>query len=93
MPVRSGGLFLSLELEGDRDGVVGLRARRNSRLLDLSLTDHYTPEDFWDPVRRERSAPRVILEPEEFYLLLSAEAVRVPRELRRRDDRIRRVEW
>jgi dCTP deaminase len=78
VPVRSGGLFLSLELEGDDDGVVGLRARRNSRLLDLSLTDHYIPEDFWDPVRRERSAPRVILEPEEFYLLLSAEAVRVP---------------
>ena len=78
VPVRGGGLFLSLDLVGESDGIVGLRARRNSHLLDLALTDHYEREDFWEPVRRERSAPRVVLEPEEFYLLLSAEAVRVP---------------
>ena len=78
VPVRDGGLYLSLDLEGGPDLIVGLRARRNSRLLDLSLTDHYEPEDYWDPIRRERAAPRVVLEPEEFYLLLSAEAVRVP---------------
>ena len=35
------GVYLSLDLVGDADGIVGLRARRNSRLLDLSLTDHY----------------------------------------------------
>lgn len=76
--VDEGGVYLSLDLEGDADGVVGMRARRNSRLLDLSLVDHYEPLDFWEPVRREREAPRVVLEPEEFYLLLSEEAVRIP---------------
>ncbi len=72
------GVYLSLDLVGDADGVVGLRARRNSRLLDLSLTDHYDARDFWDPVVREHDAPRVVLEPEEFYLMLSAESVRIP---------------
>jgi dCTP deaminase len=72
------GVYLSLDLEGDEDGIVGLRAKRNSRLLDLSLTDHYDPRDFWDPVVREHDAPRVVLEPEEFYLMLSAESVRIP---------------
>ncbi|MEX1008557.1 MAG: 2'-deoxycytidine 5'-triphosphate deaminase [Acidimicrobiia bacterium] len=72
------GVYLSLDLEGDADGVVGLRAKRNSRLLDLSLTDHYDARDFWEPVVRERDVPRVVLEPEEFYLMLSEEAVRIP---------------
>jgi len=72
------GVYLSLDLEGDDDGVIGLRAKRNSRLLDLSLTDYYDARDYWEPVLRERDAPRVVLEPEEFYLMLSAEAVRIP---------------
>jgi dCTP deaminase len=72
------GVFLSLDLEGDQEGVVGLRAKRNSRLLNLSLTDYYDPRDYWEPVVRERDAPRVVLEPEEFYLMLSAESVRIP---------------
>ena len=72
------GVYLSLDLEGDDDGVVGLRAKRNSHLLDLSLTDHYDARDYWEPVVRERDAPRVVLEPEEFYLMLSAESVRIP---------------
>jgi len=75
------GLYLSLDLEGAAGGVVGYRARENSGVLDLSLVGHHEPEDFWEPVRRERAAPRVVLEPEKFYLLLSSEAIRVPAEL------------
>lgn len=77
----AGGLYLSLDLEGDERGVVGYRAKQNSGVLDLSQINHYDPDDFWEPVRRERGAPRVVLEPEEFYLLLSAEAIRIPAEL------------
>jgi dCTP deaminase len=71
------GLYLSLDLEGDESGVVGYRARRSSSVIDLTLIHHYEPADFWEPVYREREAPRVVLMPEEFYLLLSAEAVRI----------------
>jgi dCTP deaminase len=72
------GLFLTLDLEGDDDGVVGYRARRNSRVLDLTQIGVHRVRDFWEPVFREEDAPRVVLEPEDFYLLISNEAVRIP---------------
>jgi dCTP deaminase len=73
------GLFLSLALaEGDTP--VGWRARKNSRLLDLTVVGGHDPDDFWEPVYAERGGG-VVLEPEEFYLLLSRERVRVPPEL------------
>lgn len=68
------GLFLSLDLQRD---LAGWRARKNSRLLDLSSDEAHDPEDFWEPVSPERGG-RLVLEPEEFYLLISAEAVRIP---------------
>ncbi len=73
--VRAGGVFLSLDLEPDRAGSVGFRAKRNSQLVDMSRTDH-APLDFWEPVRGEHGG--VVLEPEDFYLLLSSESVRIP---------------
>jgi dCTP deaminase len=69
------GLFLRLDLTG-ADGV-GYKARRNAGLLDLSRIGAYETADFWEPVRAE-AGRRVILEPEEFYLLLSWEGVRIP---------------
>jgi dCTP deaminase len=73
------GLFLSLALP-DAGGPVGWRARKNSRLLDLTVVGGADPDDFWEPVHAERGGG-VVLEPEEFYLLLSRERVRVPPEL------------
>ncbi len=71
------GVFVSLELgEGNSRERVGWRARRNSQLLDLSKERSYDPEEFWEPVFAERGGG-VILEPEEFYLLLSKECVRI----------------
>jgi dCTP deaminase len=74
--VAGGGFFLGLDLSGERDdGSVGFRAKKNSQLVDLSRRDH-EPAEFWEPIRREHEG--VVLEPEEFYLLMSAESVRVP---------------
>ena len=75
----SDGLFLGLDFTGDANGIVGYRAKRNSRLLDLSAIGGHDPADYWEPVRCERG-DQLVLEPEEFYLLLSAEAVSIPRE-------------
>ncbi len=81
-PVRvDDGLFLSLDLDGDARGFVGYRARKNSQLLDLTVTDKADPELFWEPVRTEKGSSRLILEPEEFYLLMSREAVAIPPDL------------
>jgi dCTP deaminase len=71
------GLFLSLDMKGDPEGTVGYRAKKNSRLLDLGVEYAHDPGDFWEPVKKEEGN-RAVLEPEEFYLLLSEEAVRIP---------------
>jgi dCTP deaminase len=72
------GLFLTLDLLGDDDGVVGYRARHNSQILDLTQIGAHRVRDFWEPVFREHDGPRVVLEPDDFYLLISRESVRVP---------------
>jgi dCTP deaminase len=75
----NGGLWLSLDLIRGEGVVVGYRAKRHSDLIDMSMLRTYDPASYWDYVVPE-VGNRVILEPEEFYLLLSAEAVRVPPE-------------
>jgi len=71
------GVFLSIDLAGDENRVVGYKAKKNSFLLDLCAIGEHNVEDFWDPVYPEKKN-RLVLEPEEFYLLLSAETVRIP---------------
>lgn len=69
---------LSVDLTGTSDGI-GFRAKKNSSLLDLSRLNHYHPADFWEPVYADEGH-RLILEPEEFYLLASTESVAIPPE-------------
>ncbi|HEY6781095.1 MAG TPA: 2'-deoxycytidine 5'-triphosphate deaminase [Thermoleophilaceae bacterium] len=71
------GLFLSVDLQGQPNDVVGYRAKKNSRRLDMSKIGRYWWREFWEPVYPERGG-RIVLEPEIFYLLLSAEGVCVP---------------
>ncbi len=72
-----GGLPLSVDLIGNGRDPVGFRAKRNSRLLDLTSPDPQNQEDFWEPIRPERGG-RIVLEPEEFYILASRESVCIP---------------
>jgi dCTP deaminase len=73
----SDGLFLSVDLSGPQDHVVGYRAKKNSNRIDMSKLHHYHWRDYWEPVYPE-SHSRIVLDPEVFYLLLSAEGVCVP---------------
>jgi dCTP deaminase len=73
----SDGLFLSLDLSGPANRTVGYRAKKNSLPVDLSRVRAYRWTDYWDPVFPEPGG-RVVLEPEIFYLLLSAEGVSIP---------------
>jgi len=73
----AGGLFLSLDVSGDEDSVVGYRAKKNSLPIDLTSRGSLKWQDYWEPVHPEPHA-RIVLEPEIFYLLLSAEGVSIP---------------
>lgn len=71
------GLFVSLDLIGDGSSRVGYRARPYAPPLDMSQIDAYESAEFWEPVFSE-DGNRIVLAPEQFYLLLSDEAVRIP---------------
>ncbi len=71
------GLFLSLDLRGDKRGHVGFRAKLNTPGLDMSAIGSHRVDDYWERVMSEERA-RIVLDPERFYLLLSEESVRVP---------------
>src|SRR5271167_1897294 len=71
------GLFLSLDVSGPLEGVVGYRARRNSLPIDLTRAGALSWGDYWEPVHPERGG-RIVLDPEVFYLLLSSEEVSIP---------------
>jgi len=73
----SDGLFLGLDLRGDASARVGYRARGSAPLLDLTRVGTADPEAYWEPVRRE-DGNRIILAPNDFYLLMSYESVTVP---------------
>ena len=70
------GIALSVDLSGlDPSGLVGFRAKRHSGLIDIDRKDALEVLDYWEPIRQRRS---LILDPDQFYILASKEAVRVP---------------
>lgn len=73
-----GGLGLSVDLRGESvSRQVGWRARRHAGVIDVDNVGVYDPLDFWDPVHA-RKGDAIILDPDEFYILASREAVSIP---------------
>ena len=59
------------------DGLVGYRAKRHTGLIDVERRAGYSVLDFWEPMQA-RPDKSLILDPNEFYILASKEAVQVP---------------
>jgi dCTP deaminase len=71
---------VSVDLSPDA-AVVGYRARRHSGLVDLRGIGAHNALDYWEPIRLTAMSGQgggLILEPEEFYILASREAVEIP---------------
>jgi len=77
---KTGVLPFSVDLRGAaREGeLIGYRARKHARRIDLDRFD-YDPLEFWEPLRFRRAAS-LILDPDEFYILMTREAIAVPPE-------------
>jgi dCTP deaminase len=73
----SSGMFMSVDLKGGSDGIIGYKSKRNSHVVDLTKKNYYHIEDFWDPIYKN-AKNTLILEPEEFYILASKEKIRIP---------------
>lgn len=73
-----GGLRISVDLKGDAEtDIVAYKARKNAPAVDFNNRNFYSPSDFWEPIYAPRSGG-IVLDPGDFYLLVSREKVRVP---------------
>ena len=74
----AGGVALSVDLSGENSGgFVGYRAKRHTGVVDVDRRGGYPIDDFWEPIRACDDGS-LILDPGEFYILASKEAVQVP---------------
>lgn len=70
-------LSLRLDLGADAPGgIVGWRARHHAGIVDIDRPDNYDPADYWEPVSARQGG--IILNPDDFYILATREAVTVP---------------
>jgi dCTP deaminase len=76
------GLMMGVALRRDRDlqGPVAFVARRYTGIVDMQREGGHDAEAFFEAIP-EPADGRMIVEPEEFYIIASKERVRVPRHL------------
>jgi dCTP deaminase len=70
------GLLLSIDLNGT-SGIVGYRAKRHTGVIDVDKRAAADVLDYWEPIP-VRGRAELILDPDQFYILVSNEAVHVP---------------
>ena len=76
--IRSGIAF-TVDVKGVGPGsVIAYRARRNTGVIDVDRVKGYAAEDFWEEVHAPADGRGIVLDPHDFYILASKEAVRIP---------------
>jgi dCTP deaminase len=74
----SDGVAVGVDLSGlGPDRLIGYRAKRHTGLIDVDRRNGYDMLDFWEPMAA-RADNSLVLDPDEFYILASKEAVQVP---------------
>jgi dCTP deaminase len=69
---------VTIDLEGAGPGsLIGYRANKHTDRIDIDRLAQYEPLEFWEPLYFRRHAS-LVLDPNEFYILVTREAVRVP---------------
>jgi dCTP deaminase len=71
------GLALSIDLKGEGSGRIGWRAKRHTGLIDVDKRGALNPYEYWDSIEASASG-HMVLDPDEFYILVSREAVAIP---------------
>ena len=72
------GVAMSIDLEGDSDGLVGYRGKRHASLIDVDRVGAHAMHDYWEPLHARGPDRDLVLDPDQFYILVSREAVHVP---------------
>jgi len=71
-----GGIGLSVDLKA-AGNIAGWRARRHAALIDVDLPSALDPDDYFEAIPAPKSG-FIILDPDEFYILSSREALSIP---------------
>ena len=71
------GLALSIDLRGDGGTRIGWRAKRHTGVIDVDKRAALAAHEFWDSIEAN-DAGNLVLDPDEFYILVSREAVAIP---------------
>lgn len=77
------GIALRVDLKGaktDKHGdkfLVGYRAKRHAGLIDVDKRDYLPIDDYWEPIYAN-DKQSLILDPDQFYILASKEAIHIP---------------
>jgi dCTP deaminase len=75
------GLILSVNLTGESlSNTIGYRAQKFTGVIDIDKVGEYDFRDFWEPVH-VRDYRKLILDPNQFYILASRERIQIPPEL------------
>jgi dCTP deaminase len=64
---------VGVDLTGE---IAGFRGRRHAGVVDLDHEDGHDPRDFWEPLVPRNG--QLLLDPGEFYILASKQAVEIP---------------
>ena len=72
------GLGFSIDLKGD-GGRIGWRAKRHTGMIDVDKRGALNPHDYWEAIEANAKG-NLILDPDEFYILVSREAIAIPNE-------------
>ncbi len=75
-PESGKSVVLSVDLKAAAGGPVGYRAKRHSPLVNLQKVGGHRAAEFWEPLYAPDG--RIVLDPGEFYILASREAVEIP---------------
>lgn len=79
MPNISNGIAISIDLTSASGGggFVGFRAKRHTGIVDVDKRGLCEVNDYWEPLPTDRRQ-ELVLDPDQFYILVSREAVHVP---------------
>jgi dCTP deaminase len=75
--ISGGGIALSIDLGGEKGSLIGYRGKHHTGLVDVDKRAAHDVLDFWEPLYNH-GAGELVLDPDEFYILVSREAVHVP---------------
>ena len=70
------GLGFSINLINSKSGLVGYKAKTNAPVINLSEINYYEPSEYWEEIKQNGNS--LILNPNDFYILSSREAVKIP---------------